>query len=164
MSEEKIQGTTMAGAANETLLNPSNAAPMPAARKSMIEILAERQGDVDSLDTGEVVLGLKKPLGSAYLRSIELAEGNASLTPFFEAMLCIVAVNGTPQPAPRNKDQIYALADVIGRASIDSLLAWYQEKTMPEVVQVLKEHQELTPGSPEFMALVQELRAAKAKK
>lgn len=164
MSEEKIQGTVMAGAANAEHLTSAGAAPSPAARRSIIEALAAQQGEVETLDTGSALLGLKKPQGSNYLRAIEMAEGNASLTPFIEAMLCIVEVNGTPHPTPRNKSQVYALADMVGRTSIDSLLGWYQQKTMPELSEILTEHPEIAVGSPEFMEILNAKRGAKAKK
>lgn len=163
MSEEKIQGTTMAGAANAAF-TPAGAAPSPASKKSIIEALAAQQGDADTIDTGSVTISLKKPMGSNYLRAIELCDGNANLTPFLEAMLCIIAVNGDPHPTPRTKDQIYALADVIGRDGVDALMGWYQKRMIPELDTILQTHPDINVGSPEFQALLNEMRAAKTKK
>lgn len=163
MSEGKIQGTVMAGAANEAL-NPSNAAPSPAARMSVIEALAAKQGDMELIEGEIVTLGVKKPLGSNYLRAIEMADGNANLVPFIEAMLCVVEIDGQPHTAPRNKSQLYALADTIGRETIESLLAWYQNKTAPEIQEILAENPNIDVTSPEFQQLLQAKRALKAKK
>lgn len=168
MSEEKIQGTTMAGAANagffEARTDPTNAAPTPAAKRSIIEALAAQQGDADTIDTGTVTISLKKPMGSNYLRAIELCDGNANLTPFLEAMLCIIAINGDPHPTPRTKDQIYASADLIGRDGVDALMGWYQKKMMPELEVILEKYPNVTVGSPEFQRILEEMRAAKSKK
>lgn len=158
MSEGKLQGTVMAGAANA----PAGAAPSPA--NSVIEKLAAQQGEMEAFSTGDHTINLKAPSGSNYLRAIEMAEGATNLVPFFEAMMCIIGIDGDLKAPARNKQQIYDLADVIGRQAIDQLLLWYQNKAMPEVSEVIRERPDLPVGSPEFQELVNQKRAAKTKK
>ena len=151
------EGNSQAGVASAA--QAAGAIPQKA-----IDALLAAQGEVEPLDTGSVMLGVKKPQGSNYLRAIELADGNTNLVPFVEALLCISTVDGTPQATIRSKAQMYALADKVGRSSMDSLIMWFQHKAMPELGEIIAENPEVPVGSPEFQALLAAKRAVKAKK
>lgn len=94
---------------------------------------------VEELTVGSTKLRLRNPTGANYLAAMELAGANVTMMPIYEALMCIVAINGQPSPMVRTKLAAEKLADNIGRDALESLTAWYNRKTNPELSKVLEQ-------------------------
>ena len=82
--------------------------------------------------TNKLALGMREPGGRNYLLALELAGKNTHMANAYEAMLCVATINNEPQ-ITRNKLQLDALADRLGRNGLDEVNEWFQRKQMPEL-------------------------------
>lgn len=109
-----------------------------------------------------VAVTLQPPQAGNFMLASEVAGGNRDQVPIYEMLLCITALNGNPEPKPRTRAMMIALADRLGRVGLDILNDWYQTKVFPEAMEALAE---LGPDArPDTIAVrINELRQQRLK-
>lgn len=113
---------------------------MSTSEEQLTRIIAQAQTPVEQIDcTNGIKLKVAEPSGDNYLLAIELAGSSGMLIGFLEALLCVTAVNGSPEPKPRNRSMIDNLAHRIGRAGVDEVTQWYNAKVNPEIMQAVQQ-------------------------
>ena len=97
------------------------------------QLQAGKKLEFEELKTGNgLVLSMKPPSGSAYLQAVKWSERSPVMTQVYQALLCIVAINGDPQ-ITKTEMQITALCDRLGPEAMDEVVEWFQRKTTPEM-------------------------------
>lgn len=137
------------------------------ARAGLDALLAGRNLQASSTHAYEgVVFTMRPPGGSNYFKATELAGKTTNLTPIFEALLCVIAIDGRPEPTPASRAMIDALADRVGRRALDSLAEWYQKALYPEIDEAMDycKLNNIPLDGPEFIAILDQIKAAKLKK
>lgn len=100
--------------------------------------ILEVQLDELTLPNG-LVLKMKEPTATNYIRCVEWGNGQPMLITLFEALLCVASINGEAIPPPGSRLKAEALSNKIGRKGIDLIQQWYQQKIYPEITQVQEE-------------------------
>lgn len=105
------------------------------------------------------VAKLRQPSGVYYSRCLEMAGSTTNLIPFFEALCCVVSLDGENVVAPTSRMKADALAQKVGRKNLDVLTSWYQQKLYPELTDILVEAQEQGIPADEIEVFVARRRA-----
>ena len=95
--------------------------------------------DLSTVEAGGKVIKLRNPLASNRILANELADGSAALVPPFEAMLCVVSINGDAQARPTSRSRMDVLADRLGLEAMEAVTLWYRDKTFPELKEAIEE-------------------------
>lgn len=124
----------------------------------------------DSLDIvhigGGRFLKMFPPKGSHYIKAMEIAGGELTLVPLFEALMCVGFICEDPVSLNHTKLSILSLSDKIGRRGVEQVQAWYQDKMYPEINEVLNSLPDDVPkdlSNPDVKRLVDEKREAALK-
>ena len=78
-----------------------------------------------TLDDGTTI-GVRKAGGAAYLRAVELGNGNQAATVLIEAIMCVVKINEEVQVTPTTRSKVDALCERLGRDGVEAIQIWYQ--------------------------------------
>jgi hypothetical protein len=107
--------------------------------EDLVKRLADQQGEIEDLVVNSTRISLKPPSGSNYLKAVEIGSGNALLITLTEALLCVVKVNGEAVSPVTSRAKLDALSDRLTRDGVEAVQLWHQEKTNPEIMEVVNE-------------------------
>lgn len=124
---------------------------------------AAKPSELDTLNIDDKVIKLKAPLASNRLLAVELSNGDQNLSMTFEAMLCVVSINGAVETRATSRARIDALADRLGLVALEEVVAWHRDKQFPELKEALDEMIATGGTMEDAMKLAIEKRRAKSK-
>lgn len=123
---------------------------------------ATKPSELDAIEADGKVVKLRLPLASNRILANELAEGSPSLVMTFEALLCVVSINGGAESRATSRARMDALADRLGIEAMEAVVTWYRDKQFPELKEAIEEVGE--DGTlQDAMKLAIEKRRAKSK-